>query len=310
MNSILQYVPLLLFSTVVADDAWQPLFPEGAPLGADQPVAQEEVVASRNYPDAGYRHTTVPAYKVVQPKPEKRSGAAVVILPGGGYAALAMAHEGYQLAQWLADRGIVGVIVKYRVSSKPESKLQFPVPLLDARCAIRTVRARAEEWGVDPSKVGVMGASAGGHLASMTATLHKEEFEVERVHMEFSSRPDFAILVYPVIAMNESWGHMGSRVHLIGKDPSPELMGRTSTHLRVDADTPPCFLVHAADDRVVPVRNSLEFTARCAENKVPVSCHVITKGGHGFGLGNRMNATSWTGFLERWLNERELLAMP
>lgn len=310
MLSLLRLIALLSASLCLAAEEWQPLFPDGAPLGAKPPVVEEALKPRGEYPDAGIRHVTVPGYKVMLPDEDKRTGAGVVIFPGGGYSMLAMGHEGYDYANWLVERGVVAMVVKYRVSTNGESKFQFPVPLLDARCAIRTMRARAKEWGVDPSKVGVMGSSAGGHLTSMTATLHKEQFEQEETHMKYSCRPDFAVLVYPVIAMNQSWGHMGSRLRLIGREPADNLVQRVSTQLRVDKDTPPCFLIHAADDKVVPVRNSLEFAARCAENQVPVVCHVFTKGGHGFGLGKGGDSGNWTQLLEQWMHDRQLIEKP
>ena len=293
---------VLCFAAFVhAADEWKPLFPDGAPLGAKPAVVKEEVRQRGEYKDGGVKNVTVPAYKVMLPPAEKRTGAGVVIFPGGGYTALAMGHEGYDYAKWMVERGVVAMIVKYRVSSNPESKLQFPAPLLDARCAIRTMRAHAKQWGVNPSKVGVMGSSAGGHLTSMTATLHKEVFAEEKLHMNHSCRPDFAILVYPVIAMNAPWMHKGSQVRLIGNEPSEDLRKRVSTHLRLDADTPPCFLIHAADDKAVPLRNSTEFAAACAEKGVAVVCHVYAHGGHGFGLKGRGDSDGWPQRLEEWL---------
>jgi acetyl esterase/lipase len=148
-----------------------------------------------------------------------------------------------------------------------------------------------------------MGFSAGGHLAAMCATLWNERFPQETSDEtdRLECRPDFAVLVYPVITMAEPWTHGGSKRRLIGADMSPQLAAQLSTDRRVTADTPPCFLVHAADDGGVPVRNSLEFAARCAESKVPVVCHVFATGGHGFGLEGRGDSADWTAFLERWL---------
>jgi acetyl esterase/lipase len=219
-----------------------------------------------------------------------------------------MNHEGRDYADWLVERGIVAVIVKYRVSGKDQAGYGFPVPLLDARRALRLTRARAKEWGVDPAKVGVMGSSAGGHLASMCATMWDEELPAETADPtdRLSCRPDFAILVYPVIGMAHEWGHGGSKRRLLGSEPSPELVRRVSTDLRVNAETPPCFLIHAADDGGVPLRNSMEFAARLAENKVPVVCHVTSQGGHGFGLKGRGDSVGWPEWLDRWLRQNGL----
>jgi acetyl esterase/lipase len=292
---------------MMATAEWQPLWPGGAPGGAKPVAIQESEGEGGRLSDIA-----VPQYEVYLPEPSRRSGAAVVILPGGGYTILAASHEGRDYATWLSERGIVAVVAKYRVSGKDEAGYQFPVPLLDARRAIRVTRARAKDWGVDPAKVGVMGSSAGGHLASMCATLWSETFEEEgkdAIDQE-TCRPDFAILVYPVIAMSEPWGHTGSKRRLLGKSPEASLVARVSTEKRVNKETPPCFLVHAADDGGVPVRNSLEFAARCAEQKVPVVCHVFAQGGHGFGMNGKGDSANWPGLLEQWLAGRKLTRMP
>ena len=231
-----------------------------------------------------------------------------MILPGGGYTILAMNHEGRDYARWLAERGIVAVLVKYRVSGDDRAAYHFPVPLMDARRAIRLTRSKAAEWGVDPAKVGVMGSSAGGHLASMCATLWDEKIPAETTDAidALDCRPDFAVLVYPVISMEEKWGHGGSKRRLLGANPDAELPARVSTDQRVNGRTPPCFLVHAADDGGVPLRNSMEFAARCAENRVPVVCHVFAEGGHGFGLKGKGDSAGWPLLLENWLHARKL----
>jgi acetyl esterase/lipase len=287
----------LTVATLAAAE-WQNLWPGEAP-GAPRLPAGTETVKD------GWRfgNIEVPQIEVQLPPAGARSGAAVVILPGGGYGMLAMQHEGHDYAKWLNQRGIAGVVVKYRVSGDDVAGYRFPVPLLDARRALRTVRARAAEWGIDPAKVGVMGSSAGGHLASMCATLFDERLDGEGgdpVDAQ-NCRPDFAILVYPVIAMAEEYGHTGSRRRLLGDDPPRELVERVSTERRVTAQTPPCFLVHAADDAAVPVRNSFEFAARCAEARVPVVCHAFATGGHGFGLGREGDSKGWPDLLEAWL---------
>ena len=282
---------------------WLPLWPGEAPGGARPAVVTETERQGGRLTDI-----VVPQYQVFLPELAKRSGAAVVILPGGGYTILAMGHEGHDYANWLSERGIVAVLVKYRVSGNDEAGYQFPVPLLDARRAIRLTRSKAAEWGVDPQKIGVMGSSAGGHLASMCATLWDEKLPEETSDQidALDCRPDFAVLVYPVIAMSEPWGHSGSKRRLLGENPAAELVARVSTDKRVNGKTPPCFIVHAADDGGVPVRNSLEFAARCAENSVPVTCHVLEEGGHGFGLKGKGDSTHWPELFEKWLVGRKL----
>lgn len=282
---------------------WLPLWPGDAP-GVTKPAVLTETVIE----GGRVENVAVPQYEVYFPEASQRSGAAVVILPGGGYGRLAMGHEGLEYAEWLAKRGIVAVAVKYRVSGDDRAGYHFPVPLLDARRAIRLTRSKTAEWGVHPAKVGVMGSSAGGHLASMCATLWDEKIPAETADAidALDCRPDFAVLVYPVITMVEKWGHGGSSRRLLGENPNAELLVRVSTDRRVNSRTPPCFIIHAADDGSVPLRNSLEFAARCAENRVPVVCHVFAEGGHGFGLKGRGDSAAWPQLLEKWLHARKL----
>jgi acetyl esterase/lipase len=308
MKTITGFLIVMLLGLRPCDAEWQPLWPGDAPGGA-KPVLMKEIMKE------GGRLTdiAVPQFEVHFPEASKRSGAAVVILPGGGYTILAMEHEGRDYARWLAHRGIVAVVVKYRVSGDDRAGYHFPVPLMDARRAIRLTRSKAAEWGLDPTKVGVMGSSAGGHLASMCATLWDEKIPGETTDAidALDCRPDFAVLVYPVITMLEKWGHGGSRRRLMGPKPDAELAARVSTDRRVNAKTPPCFLVHAADDGGVPLRNSMEFAARCAENRVPVVCHVFAEGGHGFGLKGRGDSAGWPLLFGKWLQARKLCdAMP
>ena len=300
------FFPLIMTQAAVAGE-WHPLWPAEAPGGAKPAVVSESEDEGALLTDIA-----VPQYQVFLPEPAKRSGAAVVILPGGGYTVLAMGHEGRDYAAWLNARGIVAVLVKYRVSGNDAAGYQFPVPLLDARRAIRLTRAKAAGWGVDPGKIGVMGSSAGGHLASMCATLWDEKLSGE-TNDEIDAlgcRPDFTVLVYPVIAMAEPWGHGGSKRRLLGENPDAALMDRVSTERRVNAQTPPCFIVHAADDTGVPARNSLEFAARCAENSVPVTCHVFEAGGHGFGMQGEGDSAQWPLLFETWLRGRKLCHAP
>lgn len=294
----------MIASSMIASAEWLPLWPGEAPGGAKPSVLKPSEGEGGRLTDIA-----VPQYELHQPEASRRSGAAVIILPGGGYTILAMSHEGKDYAKWLNERGITAILVKYRVSGKDEAAYQFPVPLLDARRAIRTARSKAAEWGIDPKKIGVMGSSAGGHLASMCATMWAETLPEETSDDidKQPCRPDFAVLVYPVIAMGESWGHGGSARRLIGAKPAPELVARVSTEKRVNKETPPCFLVHAADDGGVPLRNSLEFAARCAEHKVPVVCHVFSQGGHGFGMKGKGDSANWQDLLESWLAGRKLV---
>ena len=288
---------LALFALVMTASAdWQPLWPGEAP-GAKRPPAGSETVAE------GWRFTDieVPQYDVHLAPEGKRTGQAVLIFPGGGYGILAMNHEGHDYAKWLNERGITGIVVKYRVSGKPDFGYQFPVPFLDARRAIRTVRAHATEWGVDPKKVGVMGSSAGGHLASLCATRFGDTFPEEGKDDidKQSCRPDFAILVYPVISMGEV-AHVGSRANLLGKEPTAEAIEKYSAEKQVSKETPPVFLISTFDDGV-DCRNSLNFAAACKAHNVPVSLHLFEKGGHGYGMNVKGELAAWPGLLDAWL---------
>lgn len=235
-------------------------------------------------------------------RPAKSNGAAVVICPGGGYGGLVTGAEGHGIAKWFNTYGVTGVVLEYRL---PAGRHQ--VPLLDAQRAIRTVRAKAKDWSVDPAKIGIIGFSAGGHLASTAAT-HFDDGDakaadpVDRV----SCRPDFAILIYPVITM-DSTTHSGSRTNLLGKDPSAKLIELYSNEKQVTAKTPPTFLAHAKDDRVVVPANSQMFYDALQAHKVPSKYLELASGGHGL---NGYKGPMWDAWQEQslaWLAELKLL---
>lgn len=242
------------------------------------------------------------------PAPEGlKSGAAVVICPGGGYGGLA-GHEGADYALFLNRLGITGFVLKYRLGSHG---YRHPVMLQDAARAVRTVRHQAAARGVDPRRIGIMGSSAGGHLASTLLT-HFDEGDPaapDPVDRE-SSRPDLGILCYPVISMGPI-SHAGSRRHLLGTNPPPELVALLSNELQVTAKTPPTFLWHTADDAAVPVENSLEFGAALRRNRVPFDLHIYESGPHGIGIGAKppefAGAHPWTHDLVHWLRIRKFI---
>lgn len=212
---------------------------------------------------------------------EKACGTAVVVCPGGGYGALAVDHEGVQIARWFNSFGVTAFVLKYRLAPR----YRHPAPMDDVQRALQYVRANAAQYDVVPHRIGVMGFSAGGHLASTAATKHLDAQPdsadpVRRV----SSRPDFAVLCYPVITMSEPWGHGGSRNNLLGKDADPQLAELMSSDKQVSDRTPPTFLFHTAEDAGVPVENSLSFYAAMRKHKVPGEMHVYQFGPHGVGL--------------------------
>lgn len=246
----------------------------------------------------------IPSLTVFLPQTEKATGAAIVICPGGGYGGLAD-HEGSQYARWLNDQGVAGFVLKYRLGS---AGYRHPLMLQDAARAIRTVRTRADEWKLDPKRIGIMGSSAGGHLASTLLT-HFDAGKpdasdpIEKV----SSRPDLGILCYAVISMGEHT-HQGSKNNLLGEDPSPELVRELSNELQVTKDTPPCFVWHTAEDTAVPVENSLAFAAALRKAGVPFDLHIYERGRHGIGLGSQPYGGGelhpWTRDCAFWLKER------
>ena len=234
-------------------------------------------------------------------KPELATGAAVVICPGGGYGGLA-GHEGRDYALWLNTQGIAGLVLKYRLGS---AGYRHPVMLNDAARALRCVRARAAEWKLDPTRVGIMGSSAGGHLASTLLT-HFDAGDANSTDVveRQSSRPDLGILCYAVISMGPNT-HQGSRENLLGKDPSPELVQLLSNELQVTPQTPPCFLWHTWEDSGVKVENTLDFALALRRAGVHFDLHIYEKGGHGLGLGGNPSdpgkLLDWTRDCATWL---------
>jgi acetyl esterase/lipase len=275
---------------------------EGAPPNAQPAGKAFEHVQEGNI--AGVRHVANPAIEVRLPAHGNATGRAVVVCPGGGYGGLAYDWEGTDFAGWLNSQGIAAIVLTYRLPVDGDvAHEKWLVPLLDAQRAIRLTRAHAAEWGVNPAKVGIMGFSAGGHLAS-TAGTHFDAGDAQAADPvdRFSSRPDFMILVYPVISMVQGTTHGGSRLNLLGKDPPDELLQRYSNELQVTADTPPTFLVHAGDDPAVPVKNSILFYQALLAHKVPAELHVYPQGGHGFSLAiNKGHLQDWTRVCARWL---------
>ena len=227
-----------------------------------------------------------PEIAVFIPSKKSATGQAVVICPGGGYAILAYNWEGTDVAKWLNSKGITAIVLKYRLPNSKSNIVPNESPLLDAQRAIRTVRANADKWNIKKDRVGIMGFSAGGHLAS-TAGTHFDKGNAnaaDAIDRE-SSRPDFMILMYPVISMSKPIMHTGSRNNLIGEKPDAQMANFYSGELNVTTETPPTFLAHATDDKGVPVENSILFYQALKEKNVPAEMHLYPKGNHGFVLG-------------------------
>lgn len=257
------------------------LWPDGAPgaVGNDEPDQ--------------------PTVRVYLPAAEKATGAGVVICPGGGYGILAMDHEGHQVAKWFARHGVAGFVLRYRHAPR----YRHPAPLNDAQRAIRHVRHHAEEYGVDAARVGILGFSAGGHLASTAAThFDSGNADADDPIDQLSCRPDFAVLCYAVVNFVEPWAHKGSARNLLGPDPDPELLKSLCNDTQVTPETPPTFLFHTAEDPAVPVENALSFFWACRKAKVPSELHVYQDGPHGIGLAPADPAVhGWKDRLQDWM---------
>ncbi len=257
-----------------------PLWPDGAPNTNGLTGTQEDLNGGL------VANVVTPSITVY--RPSCPNGMAIIMCPGGGYARLAMAHEGYDMAPWLNAQGITYIVLKYRMPNGHRE-----VPLSDAKQAIRLVRQHAAEWNVNPARVGIMGASAGGHLAASLATLYGSD----------ETRPDFQILFYPVITMGADT-HQGSRNNLLGENPSDELVRDYSLENRVTSRTPQAFIMLSTDDAAVPPVNSINYYLALVKQKVPATLHAYPVGGHGWGFRDDFSyKRQWTGELEKWLRE-------
>jgi len=246
---------------------------------------------------------SVPEMLVFQP--QKPNGTAVVVCPGGGYSGLAIGHEGRDVASALNEWGVTAFVLKYRLPSDETMEDKSIGPLQDAERAMQIVREHADRWNIDPQKVGVMGFSAGGHLAASLSTRYREQLVDNPKRTSF--RPDFSVLVYPVVSFADSLTHMGSRDNLIGKNPSADRIKRHSNERNVDEKTPPAFLVHAKDDTAVPIGNTMAYHNALREREIPTAIRLFEKGGHGFGMHNRMETGDWMADLRNWMRAQKLL---
>lgn len=257
------------------------LWPNGAPNSNGLGGTEEDL--------QGGRVANVVSPSITVYRPSKPNGITVIMCPGGGYARLAMNHEGHDMAAWFNAQGITYVVLKYRMPNG-----HYEVPLSDAEQAIRIVRQHAGQWNINPNKVGIMGASAGGHLASTLATHYSSK----------ETRPDFQILLYPVITMEKTLTHGGSRENLLGKNPSEDLELRFSNEKQVNSDTPRAFITLSSDDKAVPAENGTNYYLALVKNNVPASLHTYPVGGHGWGFRDSfLYKRQWTEELEKWLRE-------
>ncbi|QGZ41501.1 alpha/beta hydrolase [Pseudoduganella flava] len=290
---------MLLATTVscaLAAPTVLPLWPEGVP-------GQKNIGPEQNY--NGYiQNVSEPTLTLVGPAVDRPNGTAVIVAPGGGYVRLSNDREGTQYATWLSTLGVTTFVLKYRMQ-----EFGHPAPLQDVLRAVRLLRSRAAEFHIDPNRIGVMGSSAGGHLAASAGTLFDHPAGRTRNDLDkVSARPDFLMLMYPVIAMEGPAAHMGSRKALLGEKPSPELVQLMSVDKQVTSRTPPTLLIHTQADAAVPVENSILFYQALTKAKVPAELYAFEQGGHGMGMRDGLaNASMWPRRAEEWLRARGLL---
>ncbi len=266
-----------------------PLWPNGAPMdnGLEGPEREGGCVGN----------ISEPTLTVYHPAPDVATDVAMLIVPGGGYSVVCLGHEGQAIAEWLTGIGVTVGVLKYRLPNQ-----HYEVPFQDAQQALRMMRSQADAWNVSPEKVGIMGFSAGGHLASTIGTHFSEDFSRGKGdHLDLSNRPDFMVLVYPVISMMEGVTHNGSQRGLLGEHPDAAQRFYFSNHQQINAATPPTFLVHASDDEVVIPANSTAFYTGLKANGVPAELHIFERGGHGFAAREDSPAYAWVTLFEDWL---------
>lgn len=265
-------------------------------ISGAKPAADQEKSVTSNDGMVRISKISVPTIKIYQPEVSINNHIAIIIFPGGGYAINAIKHEGWDVAEYFAKQGFTAFVVKYRLPDSATMEHPDKGPLQDAQEAIRFVRRKAKALNIDPHKVGVMGFSAGGHLASTASTHFIYHKKPETV------RPDFSVLIYPVISMDKKVSHTGSHDNLIGKNATEEMENLYSNELQVKANTPPAFLVHAIDDRVV-IENSYRYRDALIKNNVPVETLFYEKGGHGYGMYNKTSDIFWPAKVAEWIKK-------
>jgi acetyl esterase/lipase len=297
MKNLIILMSAFIFTKVVGQNFTEmPLYKNGVPNSIAAPNKE-----SSTFKDNVTRIAKVSVPSITVFKPAQPNGKAVIICPGGGYGILAFDKEGTDVAEEFNKWGVTAFVLKYRLPDDLTMVDKSLAPLQDAQQAIRFIRSNASQWGIKTNQIGIMGFSAGGHLASTAATHFN--FKADPSNSDTTSaRPDFAILIYPVISFDISIANMGSRNNLIGTKASASAADFFSNELQVTNNTSPSFLVHAGDDTGVPVENSVRFYQACIKNKVPVEMHLYPKGGHGFGMKNKTTDDNWLERLKNWMN--------
>ncbi|WP_146443753.1 alpha/beta hydrolase [Botrimarina colliarenosi] len=315
LTTLLPLTALLLSTTMAArgsEPLELPLWSDSAPPASE--IGDYEDRSAGGRPNRWLTGVEQPVVSLYRADADRATGAAIVVFPGGGYGGQAIDKEGHLVAQWLAERGVTAAVVPYRCGG---GKHRHPVPLFDAQRAIRLLRSRAAEWGVDPQRIGVMGFSAGGHLAASASTLPDLSLEgfddsLDKVSLDrVSARPDFSVLIYPVISMRDNVTHQGSQHNLLGASPNAELEALLSADEQVTDSTPPALLIHSINDGAVPVANAQRYYDACRSHGVPVEMHLYETGGHGFGMAPASGSVAaWPAVLEGWLVGRGYATKP
>ena len=293
--------------TVIGQNKIIPLYPEGVKCGNNLPAVTD-------YDGTGriFKKVVDPEIWYYPSEKKNNTQTAILVIPGGGYWGLWFDHEGVKVANWLNEQGISAFVLKHRVPHWESEDCRSKVALSDAQRSIRIIRANSKKWGINPDKIGVLGFSAGGHLASTLSTHHdnglnESELEIDKI----SSRPDFSILVYPVITMQDtSYTNMGTRINLLGKMPLEDSLNYFSNELQVKEDTPPAILIHTDEDKVVPPENSINYYLALRKFNIPAALHIWEGGLHGLGLADNYKGAfkNWPETVKNWLVERGLLS--
>ena len=292
-------VLLFLIMISIHSEAQQTIDLYSSTIPNSKPTKTKEIELKKDGQFFGYKSVSRPNIKVYLPEEELSTGAAVIICPGGGYGMESYKLEGIRIAEAFNSRGIAAFVLKYRLPNDSIMIDKSIGPLQDAQQAMKIVRQRAAEWHLDPDKIGIMGFSAGGHLASTAGTHFNKSYIPNSEGI--SLRPGFMILIYPVISMKDELTHNGSRENLLGKSASEEQILSFSNELHIDSETPPTWLTHTGDDTVVPVENSIRFYQELIKNKIPSEMHLYPKGNHGFVLS--IPTDEWMQPLFSWMDK-------
>ena len=290
---------MIMISATMAQNQVLPLWEGDPPNYRD--TGEETIIENRDI--LVVSNVQKPEIAVYLPAKRNATGEAVVICPGGGYHVLAYDWEGIDIASWLNSKGIAAIVLTYRLPDASCNIVPYKSPLMDAQRALRTVRANAEKWNVDPAKIGVMGFSAGGHLASTLSTHFDAGDPASKDPVEqVSCRPDFSILMYPVISFSDEITHAGSKQNLLGENPDPKLVEYFSNELQVTEDTPPAILIHSADDDAVPVENSIAYFNAIMKYSDLSELHIYPYGGHGYSLAiGKGHLSTWPDRVIDWI---------